>query len=467
MKITTLRGSVSTSLEVLKRTPENWIEFSAGQNSDANLSRFKREYYLVAFAKQLGSLLHLFLRIIRVSPSSKGEVDILFFASSFNQYRVLHPVFLECKRKNTCKLFVTYNLIGVSKNIDAHIYGIGPLKSIQIIILAIVRAKVMFNIFAKYPDLFFYRLRSFFAVHIWLIVHFHNLKICRPKIVVIANDHTADCRAMIEMCKHLKIDTAYVQHAEVSQRFHSLDFNYSFLYGEKSLRTYQQVDERRSPTSLKINKRMYMLAGKVGEGVPDNISFNKNDSALSIGLAVKGTDTPAKIIEYIRTLGQYGQVIVRPHPNLSIHDFYDSLRCISPEPFLVSNPEQEPPEKFLNKINVLLSGNSTMLIEASLAGVHPFYVNEMTNGVYDYYGYVKFGVVTFLATVNDFSETNEDLIRPYSPDSKLIRHFIASYGTLTFGKEHIRIAEALNRAKHGDVSCFEVFDTQTILTNDK
>ena len=43
-----------TSLEILSKTPENWLEFSAGQNTETNLKRFRTNSFFSFVRQSLG-----------------------------------------------------------------------------------------------------------------------------------------------------------------------------------------------------------------------------------------------------------------------------------------------------------------------------------------------------------------------------------------------------------------------------
>ena len=81
-----------TSLEILSKTPENWLEFSAGQNTETNLKRFRTNSFFSFVRQSLGYFYFLF-RSFSTKQNKIGNKDVLFFGTSNNQFTVLESIF--------------------------------------------------------------------------------------------------------------------------------------------------------------------------------------------------------------------------------------------------------------------------------------------------------------------------------------------------------------------------------------
>ena len=70
-----------TSLEILSKTPENWLEFSAGQNTETNLKRFRTNSFFSFVRQSLGYFYFLF-RSFSTKQNKIGNKDVLFLAQA-------------------------------------------------------------------------------------------------------------------------------------------------------------------------------------------------------------------------------------------------------------------------------------------------------------------------------------------------------------------------------------------------
>src|SRR5690606_10483271 len=63
----------------------------------------------------------------------------------------------------------------------------------------------------------------------------------RPAALVQANDHSPVRVALSMVMKALGVPRVYLQHAEVTEHFPELDFEYSVLRNRQSLKTYESI----------------------------------------------------------------------------------------------------------------------------------------------------------------------------------------------------------------------------------
>ncbi|MBF9053369.1 hypothetical protein LSUCC1028_03865 [Rhodobacterales bacterium LSUCC1028] len=453
---------IEACIKILTRTPEDWVEFSAGQNTKTNLKRFKHRNIMISLLWQIAGYLKLVFTHLKLKPVTHDYKDILFFAVTPNQFNVLRPVAEEIE--NLSYVFITSKTLAnemISVGVRSEHIEIGTKQLFQLCIVHLLRLKALFSIFISNNKLFFLRGKSIFSVHFWIIYHLNILKEIRPRLVVVANDHNAETRSLVEACKLMDIPTAYVQHAEVSQRFHSLDFNISFLHGQHSLEIYKKCDKRRSNLSSPPIKRYYCLVGSMRlKDQKNHERSTQTNNKMRMGLLIKGTDDLSDICNYIRHLTQYGEVIIRPHPNMRFDDLKKNLNKNFTSSLFYSDPGKQSSADFLVDLNAVISGNSTMLLEAAMIGVLPVYVEKMSAGASDYYGFVENGVAVLAEDV--LSISLEDLKKSYNHKFEIdaIKYYIDTYGGPMFRNEPKFVSQKIFEYLEGKTEGFLSFEVQ-------
>lgn len=440
-----MREVYKVSKRVLELTPETWLEFSAGQNTKTNLARFKSNKY-ISLVKQIMGYFYFFFKSFGLKSTAIGRSDVLFFAASNNQFSVLRPIFSVDSEFSS--VFVVPNFW--CSHFDVR--GVKPYATkisisffFLVFMLTISRLFVLLKtLWSTDSRLVFLRLKSFLLVYYWLVAHQIILKDVRPQIVMLSNDHNSETRTMIELCKYFGIKTAYVPHAGVSKRFHSLDFNYSFLDGQHALDIYQSCDNRRSPKSKVISKRLCFMVGNLRKL---DIDKSKGKPEGKFGLAIKGTDRLEDVVNIIEQLVPLSRVVVRPHPSLKSSRYYQIIEEKFSHGVEFSDPRTQSASEFLAGLTTLISGNSTLLLEAAAAGKNPVYLNELSDGVYDYYGFVERKIADYFETIKDFINfyVGQDSVYFFSPDSDGMSYYWSSFGQDYSDKEAQIISNYLSQ----------------------
>ena len=425
-----------TSLEILSKTPENWLEFSAGQNTETNLKRFRTNSFFSFVRQSLGYFYFLF-RSFSTKQNKIGNKDVLFFGTSNNQFTVLESIFKEQSRFSSA--FVLPNNCRGSFNHTEYkdLYYVKLKLGFFFIflVLTIKRIPKLFMLLWKTDRrLFLHRIKSFLLIYYWLIFNQALLRDINPKILMLSNDHNPEMRVMIELCKHLQIKTSYVQHASVSKRFHSLDFNYSFLDGQHALDIYMNCDKRRSPNSNIVDNRICYLVGNLRRFDINKLEDIKHPK---LGLALKGTDSIKTIINILEKLTLLDDVIVRPHPNLNFNKIWIILKRKFKGNILLSDPKFQSASDFINEISIFISGNSTLLLEVAAAGRSSVYIEELSGGVNDYYGFVERQVCDCYKDIDEFIDSYNKQNQQYKfvPNKGGITYFWDSYDKSYFNQE--------------------------------
>ncbi len=266
-------------------------------------------------------------------------------------------------------------------------------------------------------------------------VYLHKLKQHKPRCIVFANDHNPDARAMLLAARKLGIKTVYIQHASVSTYFPPLQFDLNLLEGQDSLDKYRMC----GPVTGHVE-----LIGmpKADAYVPLR---NRNKRIQTIGIGLNMAD-PLPEIEKLLLALQHAlpqtHLLVRPHPR-DKRDFVfmkQNSKGIS-----LSSPLSESTFDYLRRIDVQISGNSGIHLEAVLLNVWSVYYDfNQNDNLNDYYGFVKRGLVDTVPDAAALTELLKARLQ-HKPDVYLrARYYNATVGTDEDGRssalaiKHIR-----------------------------
>lgn len=199
-----------------------------------------------------------------------------------------------------------------------------------------------------------------------------------PVCIFISNDHFPTSRALILACRKLGILCIYIQHASVSVFFPPLRSSHALLYGKYSADIYSGIPDSEGKIIPVGNHRF--------DGFKEAI-LNKSATG-KIGVAYNTRDEIGRVKElcdYIASSFGKENVVVRGHP-ADKREFDKSYQK--------SASLGESSLDFLKAIDVLVAGNSSILLEAAAMNVEPiqFYFWDVPSHFVDYYGFIKTGV---------------------------------------------------------------------------
>jgi hypothetical protein len=215
-------------------------------------------------------------------------------------------------------------------------------------------------------------------------VYLQKLRKYKPKAIVFANDHNADARAMLLAAKAADIKTVYIQHASISPIFPPLQFDLSLLEGQDSLDKYKLCGS--------VDGRLELV------GMPKADAYvpfrNTNQAIKTIGIGCNLMDATAEIENLLRQLTtDFPQLsfILRPHPRDTRN--FKSIAGINPN-ITISDGKKVATFDYLQQLDVQISGNSGIHLEAVLLNVWSIFYNMNTEeNLHDYYGYIQHGLV--------------------------------------------------------------------------
>jgi len=179
----------------------------------------------------------------------------------------------------------------------------------------------------------------------------------------------------------------------------------------------------------------------------------ENRKANAIGVALNALDNSKTVIAFINALVAEGlNIRLRWHPGQAPRDtqsyrdgFARNARVT------LSDPNQESISDFMEQIGWLIAGNSSIHLEAALAGVMPIYYELTPPDKPDYYGYAKHGLTKTATSVAQVLRLVEETQDTHSPNADAVCYYSSTYPTEWDGREGELVAECLRRLDCGEV----------------
>jgi hypothetical protein len=167
--------------------------------------------------------------------------------------------------------------------------------------------------------------------------------------------------------------------------FPKLLANTALLEGQHALDTYTRLGNLAQVVKLVGIPRLDGAIGFHGDGpIPDRVT---------VGFCLKTFYTPQQVdgvLAAIRASNRVNRIVVRPHPG-SPKRFWESI--LEKYPGDVSDSRQEDAVTFLRSIDVLVSGESTIVLEAALMKMPSIHFDDGSFFFpFDMYGLVGHGV---------------------------------------------------------------------------
>lgn len=256
-----------------------------------------------------------------------------------------------------------------------------------------------------------------------------------PRLVLLSNDHWLLNRAVLRAAQRLGLPTAYVQHAAVTHGFPPLEFDVAFLDGLDALEKYDLPGSAGSRA---------FLTG-MAKGDEARRKARHRDGASVLGLALNPLDREDAVVAFaneLRSLAPDLKVVYRPHPR----DTRDWDRLLPGMDR--SDPAAEDPFQFLDRVDAIVCGPSSIALEAALVGVLPLTLDFDGRGE-DHYGFIGSGLVRL---VGGAAEALEALRAARgTPDEAVLRRYSATVGTHYDGRSAELVAELLTETLAGGV----------------
>jgi hypothetical protein len=225
----------------------------------------------------------------------------------------------------------------------------------------------------------------------------------KPACIFISNDHYPHSRALILAAKKLGIKCFYIQHASVSEVFPPLRTSHALLYGQYSEKIYRNIKGSEGAIIPVGNHRFDSYKSSI---------INKKSTGR-VGVAFNTLDPISEVIDLCEYLAQYiapEQIVLRAHPA--------DKRKFSAK-FSVS-PKGESSLDYLKGIDILVAGNSSILLEAAAMNVHALqmYFQPVPDYFVDYYGFIRTGVATEIKARDELRSSIQTILGNKKFDSR-------------------------------------------------
>lgn len=388
-------------------------------DSISNQISHKKTYGKLAMI--LKDFLADFLRLFKKNKIPKNKIWFLVFSK--NNIDALDNI----KHEINNSIYVTFFRFRSNLNIQVHYFYL-PFRFFYDLIFPINLARYYFknkNKALSYYDLLFTINGSYEEC-------LRLLKKNNPEALVFSNDHMVIPRALILAGNELGIKTYYIQHASITSYFPPLEFTYSLLEGDDAFHKYKECGS--------INSKVFLVGMPKFDYYSNDI--NQNIKLTSIGVAYNPIDDIALVHDFLLKLRHLNPdiiIIARPHPSdLRI------LPITKDIDIKISDSKNESAFEFLKRIDCLVSGESSIHLEAVLLNVYPCYFNfANTKNRFDYYSYIENGLVE---NFENFKQLNYKIqeLKNYKPNIQYrARYYNASIGEEFYGKSSKRCAEII------------------------
>ena len=266
------------------------------------------------------------------------------------------------------------------------------------------------------------------------------LTIHNPKFVVVANDHNPDVLSLLEVARARGIWTCYLQHASVSGSYPALNFDISFLDGQKAFRDYQNCEHHVYDATSLLSRRYVVLSGMKKPLTPNSLV---NRTRIGVALS-SDTELHQNLMKLREVFPQGFNMTVRAHPGTHSSKKRQIREACDKHQMEFSDPSEEPIGAFLADVIAVIGGSSSVLLEAAIAGARSIYFEPFAGRYGDYYGFVNGGIATPCATWQDLlTLISESSRESKTPPKEAIRDFHASFETRWEGREGELVGKVL------------------------
>lgn len=430
---------------ILEQQPEAWLAYLYGQQLENLRTLRGRKPPYTGFVLQLFKFFYHIGTNIRSSnrgPKLKN-IEHVIFAGTGNQLVTLEPTVAALRNRHRQVAVIVgkaqYDTKALKKGYRAVSFGLVDVY--RALLLLVVRGPKLYRDLQKdnavAAEWYF---STFCQAYIYLVYFWRILRDIRPDYVITANDHNVSNRSMMAVAHFLGIKTVYMQHASVSGLFPALRVDYAFLDGQSALDTYRLCEINQPQAGFKAPLPKIILSGQ-----KKHIVRSEKTEDLPTGVAINTLDDCERVIDFICTLAEAGKkVCLRWHPSQSRADLGYLFRNLLGHPYVsFSDPRKESASEFLSKVAWVVAANTSIHLEAALAGASAIYYEFGQPELPDYYGYVKNGLAKPARSVNEVISILEECgVGRYS-NIDAVRFYSATYMTDWDGKEAELVAECL------------------------
>ena len=438
----------------LTRESEIELAYFFGEHlKDIEYMKLKKPWYSGIFFQILAFFAKILINLSFLSDNIIKK-KIFIFSDSLNQLNSTKGI-IKSLRKNKHKFNHIINKNIEQKNLD---YKVIKLKfSLKIFLVTIILfltryLSLISKLKKKNRKVQISLYSSLFCGAYSFVPYFLDLlSKTKPKLVIVSNDHSLNCRSLRLAAEILRIRTLYIQHASVSNIFPPLEFDFALLDGSIAYKTYMSCYKKNKITNrIKKNaaKSKIILTGQK-KIIHTNLKKFRIKT-LQVGLAINTLDDFSHLSLLLNNLLLAKvKCSVRLHPNQSLSFVKKLKNYMKNENWIIfSDSKKQSVNNYFKNLDILVAGNSSIHLEAALAGLPTFYY-EMSDNVIkpDYYNYVKNGVTKKLNKNFTFQELKNLTKKMYNDINRqqAIKKYSETFQTHWQSKEGDLTQEVIKR----------------------
>ena len=393
----------------------------------------RRKLIYLLFKNLICSVVFLFLALKNIGNYRLKQQKIVFFAFSKNNYEALKPIYEILKPKS----------ILLSRKIkhDGEVLFMPVFIPLLLSYLYLPKY-IGFYIKATKDDKKILELKFDKVLYSLGYELFCKLYVSwlAPRAIVFANDHIFYTRVFTSIAERKGIKCFFLQHSSTFDNVPKIYSSFALLEGNHAKEKYLKAGSDEKKIQLigmpKFDEYIYYI--------------NNNNTLNRIGICTNrsmNTEDTSEMIDFIRQKFPKFQLILRPHPGLESKDKY--IDIIKRYKLEFSDSKKIHTFYFLKDVDAVISGNSSILLEAAIQNVFPiYYFTPKTEFYYnhdrfDKYDYVKNKVAASVENLGGLEELLRNLIK-YKPFIRNnAKHYCDTIGTPHDGKSAILAAETI------------------------
>lgn len=241
-------------------------------------------------------------------------------------------------------------------------------------------ASNLFGSGSQDPFVFLNEICAAACIHLF----FEDLKRSNPKLVIVANDHSAPTVALCSLARTLDKKTCYIQHGPVTDNFPPLDYDLSILFSEAAKAVYDASADRNGSRKAENNEicilpefdRPFSEISVPSEPLNANIALSYFSNVRAVKLTIEQMLRDTRI----------SKISIKQHPRSTA----DLKNLVS------ENVEVLPKKTSITEIarssDFCVVSNSGVALAYLHHGCPTFYKNLELDTPQDYYGFVAKGI---------------------------------------------------------------------------
>ena len=287
-----------------------------------------------------------------------------------------------------------------------------------------------------------------FFTRLWITYGYYQLakeylQHYQVKVLVLSSDQGEFHRCLLINAKEMGIKTIYVQHASVAKGFPKLISSYSFLDGKESLEKYLFADQPEG--------EVFLSGGVRFDPIFQHYKTKHTEQVKTIGIAINMLDNFERVKSLCEGLLSHGyHLILRPHPRYGVLDTH----WLSSRGIGFSDPKAESSFDFIDKVDLMVSNESSIHLDAAMMRCPTIVYNFSNNPVLDYYSYIKKGLTTLAENEQHLLEMLEHP-KELRPSIEILQYYNASCGTRLEGQLGRMIAAFIYAIISDDIPSFD------------